>query len=414
MLGRKVPVPQPYELRFPDMESIRAFEQANWRHKLRAKERCEALLTTPPERLRERVLKHRPTYVSYPVVEELLRRVRKAVFTDARHAKVMAKLALFIADEMIPGKAHLGTVPMCRETKARCYAYLGNCYRVLCQWEEAERELKKAENLLWLGVGDPHVHAELLRFQGSFFKEQRRFSEAAHVLKEAASIYRLLEEEHAEGLALLNLAQVFRQAREPAKALPVHIRACTLIDEYQDSMIGAAAWNELVRIYIDQGRFDDAYSVLQGVSSVYEQCPPDSSVHLVRSWTEGCVLGGLGRNDEALALLAGVQEGFASRNHPLDSALVQLDMIRLLLMGGRLTEVAEVAKSLWQTLQTEPLKWEAEDAVRQLLEAAAHHHLQEQLIETAAMTLQAQLRIPKPISPQSATVAGAWDTFPEG
>jgi tetratricopeptide (TPR) repeat protein len=414
ILGRKIWVPKPYEFRLPNLKPILAFKQANWRHELRAKKRCDALLSTPPERVHERIMKHRPTYVSHPLVAELLRRVRRAVFTDAQHARRMAELALFIAAEMVPGKKHLGTPAMCHEAKARCYAFLGNCHRVLCRWSDAEEYLEKAKNLLWKGVADPHVHAEVQSFRGSFFKEQRQFSAAVQVLKEAASIYQILEEPHEEGLILLNLAQVFRQARQPAKALPVHIRGCELIDEYRDPMIGAAAWNELMRIYTDQGRYEDAYSVLQGVSSVYEQCPADSSVHLVRSWTEGCVLEGLERYGEALEYLERAREGFLSRQRSYDAALVELDMLHILLKQGRHDEVERLGQQVYVSLSAQPLKREAKEALQILAEASVQRHLKEQIIEEAAAAIQTQLRLPKLISPHTATVAGAWDTFPEG
>jgi len=414
ILGQEVSVPKPYEVSLPDLEPILAFGKANWRHKLRAKERCDALLSTPPERLRERVLKHRPTYVSYPVVEELLRRVRKAVFTDARHAKVMAEIALFIANEMVPGKAHLGTPAMCHEAKARCYAYLGNCYRVLCQWEDAEKYLEKAKNLLWKGVADPHVHAEVLRFQGSLLREQRRFDEALSALHEAASIYRELNDSHWEGLVLLKVAMTHRQYAQPREALPVHIRACHLVDEHREPIAAAAAWNELMRIYIDLGEFQSAYSVLQGASSIYELCPTESAVHTVRNWTEGCVLGGLERYEEAQERLEEARLGFEAHQHPLDSALVRLDIIRLLFKQGRQAEAADAVDAVSALLQAEPLKWDAEYAIRLLAEAAIHHSLEEQLIENAVAAIQRQIRTPKATSHHTATVAGAWDTFPEG
>jgi tetratricopeptide (TPR) repeat protein len=414
ILGRRVSVPRPYTVPLPDLETLRAFSRANWRHKLRAKDRCDALLATPPERLRERVLKHRKTYVSYPVVDELLRRARQAVFTDALHARNMAKIALFIADEMVPGKLHLGTPAMCRDAKARCYAYLGNCYRVLCQWDDAERELRKATDLLWLGTGDLQVHAEVLRFQGSLLREQRRFDQALDVLREAASIYQALKEPHMEGLVLLKVAETHRQNGHPREALPVHIRACDLVDEHREPMAAAAAWNNLMRIYSDAGEFESAFSVLQGASSVYDLCPKDSSVHVVRNWTTGCILAGLGRNDEALEHLKAARSGFEARQNPLDCALVQLDIVRLLFKQGKQDALTEAASSLSEALATESLKWDVEYALRLLVEAAVQRRLEEQLIEEAVGAIQRQLRLPRPVSPKTTTVAGAWDTFPEG
>jgi len=105
LLGETVAIPEPPEFRLPDLEPLRAFQKALFRHELNAKKRCDRIEATAPEAQRFLVLKHRNAYISYPVIEELLRRVKRVILDDPRRAEELARTALLIADELNPGAA---------------------------------------------------------------------------------------------------------------------------------------------------------------------------------------------------------------------------------------------------------------------------------------------------------------------
>ena len=388
MLGEIVGIPLPRELRLPKVKKLLAFKKANFRHRLNAGKRCDRITATAPEDQRLLVLKHRDAYISYPVIEELLRRVKQVIFTDPVRAEEMARIALLIAEELDPGLPHVASITLCREFQARCHAHLGNVHRVLCQWKESEFHFKRAMDLLWKGIGDPMIHAEVQSLRGSFLTDRQRFDEAINALQESATLYQELGEQHQAGVVLLNMAAAYCRKGVPDQALPIHLKGVELVDEERNPVLTAAAWNNLARIYLFLGQFEAAESTLQSAPSFYDLFPQASSIHINRTWTEGCVHAGLGRLSEALDRLHEAFEGFRLRRDSYNAALAQIDRMRVLLKQGQLREVEHSARLVLEMLQAEPIAREAQEALRLLLVAASRRQLVESLVDQAAAVLR--------------------------
>jgi tetratricopeptide (TPR) repeat protein len=307
----------------------------------------------------------------------------------------MARIALLIADELDPGMPHVASNRLRRDFQARCHANLGNVHRVLCQWKEAESHLKEAFELLWQGIGDPAVHAEIQSLRGSFLNDRQDFEAAIAAMQESATLYQELCETHQAGVALLQVASAYCLKGEPNLALPIHLRGIEMVDEEVQPVVAAAAWNNLVRIYLDLGKFEEAASTLRAAPNFIDVCPPDSSVHPDLAWTEGCVFAGLDRFHEALISFQEALKGFLSRHDPYNAALVQLDRLRVLLKQGRLREVEELAHLVVEMLRAEPLEREAEEVLRLLLVAASRRQLLESLVEKTALTLRLHPKPPR-------------------
>jgi tetratricopeptide (TPR) repeat protein len=393
LLGEDVAIPEPREYKLPDLEPVLAFQKALFRHELNARKRCDRIEATAPEAQRFLVLKHRNAYISLPVIEELLRRVRRNLFTLPRRAEEFTRIALLIAEELNPGLPHVASITLCREVRARCVAHLGNVCRILCQWPEAESHLEEARQLLWEGAGDAEVMAEVQSLRGSFLRDTLRFGEALDAMEESAALYEELGETHQAGLVYLNVADTLRVQGKADRALPIHIKASFMVDEEKLPAAAAAAWNNLARIYLALGKSEEADALLASAPSFYERCPVDSSVHHDRAWTEGLVHFHQHRHNEALERLQTAFRGYAALRDAYNAGLVQLDRLQVLLAAGHLEEVERAAASVHELLREEPLEREAKAAVQVLQAAASQHRLVRSIIEEAAVALRNSLPI---------------------
>ncbi|HSS49028.1 MAG TPA: hypothetical protein VLX28_08780 [Thermoanaerobaculia bacterium] len=141
---------------------------------------CAELLALPPEAALERI-RREARFQTWGLCELLL---AKAESETAEH---FARLALAGAERLDPSRHAAAVVA---DLKARAWAAAGEARRREGDLAAAEEALRAAAACLSHGTGDLLVEARLLEFEAAVRRVQKRYKEAAAVLKLAAARYR--------------------------------------------------------------------------------------------------------------------------------------------------------------------------------------------------------------------------------
>lgn len=156
------------------------------------RERAEApglvdqLLAEPAPGRRE-LAKADPRLHTWGVCELLLERAVAAEDAEPGSSGAFAELALAIA-ERLDLRHH--AAPVVEDLKARAWDCLGRAFLARPDLDAAGRALQAAASCLAQGTGDLLVEARLLEFEAAVREKEGRPSEAAALLKQAASRYR--------------------------------------------------------------------------------------------------------------------------------------------------------------------------------------------------------------------------------
>jgi hypothetical protein len=121
--------------------------------------------------------------------------------------------------------------------------------------------------------------------------------------------------------------------------------------------------------YTHLSRFDEATRLIRDVRQRATERGDINEISRV-TWLEGRIAAGLGRTEEARALLSQARGEFAAREMWYDVALALLEEAALLLGEGRTTEVKDVALDLQKVFGANGVHREALAALRLFAEAA--------------------------------------------
>ncbi|HEV7784535.1 MAG TPA: hypothetical protein VGQ28_04305 [Thermoanaerobaculia bacterium] len=152
---------------------------------------CAELLALPPEAALERI-RQEPRFQTWGLCELLLAKSEELAAADSEAADLggaahFAALALAGAERLDPARH---AAPVVEDLKARAWAAAGEARRRGGDLAAAEEALRAAAACLSHGTGDLLVEARLLEFEAAVRRVQRRYKEAAAVLKLAAARYR--------------------------------------------------------------------------------------------------------------------------------------------------------------------------------------------------------------------------------
>jgi tetratricopeptide (TPR) repeat protein len=175
------------------------------------------LMRHPPER-REILVRNSGRFRNFTLCELLLRASREESSRSPDRAERLARLALLIAERLDPER--LGAEPL-EDTRARCWALVGNARRAASDLHGAEQAFQEAEAHLRQGTRDRMERAIGLALKASLRRAQRRFSEAVRLLRRALSIWLAAGETRRAVEAMLAWALVHREAGELERAIRI-------------------------------------------------------------------------------------------------------------------------------------------------------------------------------------------------
>jgi tetratricopeptide (TPR) repeat protein len=351
--------------------------------RLAAAELWRQLEPQPNER-RRAMIQEDVRFQSWGFFEVLVERSRRAVLDDPRRAEYILRLALDVAellrtDEYGPGSNEAA--------KSRAWAWLGNAWRILGDFRQAEMAFQTAELYLSQSWFDPLDEALLMELKAPLRRAQRRFDEALELLAEAIAIYREVNEPHLQGRALVVKGLVLRYQGEPEGAADCFRSSLPLLDGTREPRLLMASQYNFIGCLKDSGRIAEAAALIPEARKLIEQAGTRSDLMRLR-WTEGRVALALGQLAEAEEALLEVRESFIDEGRAFDAAQAALDLAALYLQQRRLEETKILAAELVSIFQAREIDHEALAALILFQTAAEMESLNLGLVEEVAAYLQ--------------------------
>ena len=278
---------------------------------------------------------------------------------QVERSAALARLAQEIA-ERVPG-------PESWRDRLRGYAgaHVANALRVTGDLNASEAAFESAKRL-WHGGADPTAVLDpgrLADLEASLRRGQRRFSEALALLDEAFALGR------SPGRVLVIKGSTLEVMGEYERSLETLLQARPLVEGQGDPRLTYMLWFNLAGNYCQTGRYGEAAGLLNQVREIVTTLGDEVFLSRV-VWLEGRIAAGLGRFEEARALLGQARREFAARQMGYDVALALLEEAALLLEEGQTIQVKTLAQELAAVFDAQGVHREALTALRLFQKAA--------------------------------------------
>jgi diguanylate cyclase (GGDEF)-like protein len=328
-----------------------------------------------PAAERRTLLRESRQYLSWAVCELACAESVKAAPRSADRALEYAGLAVEISRLVLVDDLFR------RRLEGYAEAHLGNALRVHGDLGGADETFSRALSLWKAGApGDPELlnEARMLGLEASLRIDQRRLVEALDLLAQALAVDRQEETRY----LLINRARVLEQLGDYESAIATLRQAALLFDGQEEPRQLCVVRFNLLGNLCHLQRFSEAEALLPEIRVLAQRLGQE--LDLLRTlWLEGWVAAGLGRRQQAMAILEQVSREFTAREIPFDAAQASLELAILYLEEGRTAEVREVAHELRAILKVQELPREALAALTSFCRSAKK--------ETATVELARQL-----------------------
>lgn len=321
-----------------------------------------------------------PRFHNWGLFELMIEKSRQTVLVAPQKAESLLWLVLELTGYLDPHRYGPGSVD---SAKGRTWIYLGNTWRILADFRQADQAFQTAElhfSRSWL---DPLDEALLLTMKASLRRAQRRFDESHRLLDEAIAIYREVNEPHLQGRALMKKGLTFQAMGDFAEAITC-LRTCLfLLDGNQEARLLVAAQANLILCLHESGQTRAAAALVPEARQLLFEVGKRGDLLRLR-WTEGRILATLAQAAEAEEAFLEVREGFIDDRAAFDAALVSLDLAALYARQGRTTEVRRLVSEMLPVFRACDVPREAIAALIVLEKAAEREQMTLGLLEEVA------------------------------
>lgn len=322
-------------------------------------------------------------FQSWGFHEFLLDHARVEALEAPHRAEDLLRLALDVAERLDSEEYGPGSL---EAAKVRTWAYLGNAFRVLGDFRQAESAFQTAELFLSRSWLDPLDEALILELKAPLRRAQRRFDEALDLLADAIAIYREVNEPHLQGRALMTRGLALQYKGDYEDAADCFRTSLYLLDGVREPrLVGMSQFN-LIGCLQDAGRSGEAAALLPEARRIMEQVGTRSDQRRLR-WTEGKVAASLGRYDEAEDAFHELRRIFVEDGIAFEAALVSLELATLYMRQRRIEETKRLAAEILPIFQSREVYREALAALIVFQQAAEMEQLTVGLVEEIAAYL---------------------------
>jgi tetratricopeptide (TPR) repeat protein len=323
-------------------------------------------------------------FQSWGFHEFLLDHARLEALEAPQRAEDLLRLALDVAERLDGEEYGPGSV---EAAKVRTWAYLGNAFRVLGDFRQAENAFQTAELFLSRSWLDPLDEALILELKAPLRRAQGRFDEALDLLADAIAIYREVNEPHLQGRALMTRGLALQYKGDYEAAADCFRTSLYLLDGLREPrLVGMSQFN-LIGCLQDAGRSGEAAALIPEARRIMEQVGTRSDQRRLR-WTEGKVAASLGRYDEAEDAFRELRRIFVEDGIAFEAALVSLELATLYMRQRRIEETKRLAAEILPVFQSREVYREALAALIVFQQAAEMEQLTVGLVEEIAAFLQ--------------------------
>jgi len=302
---------------------------------------------------------------SWALAEKLCLASETAASDRASEALRLARLAVHLA-EQCPGPERWRL-----RFLGWCEPFLANALRVGGDFPAAGRTFASAdEHWQQGGAGDPAgllAGTRRLDLKASLLMHQEEHREEARSLLDQA--LRSAKNDQARGRLLILKANILILAGEYEMSLEVLEQAQPLIDEQREPRLLLVHRFNQVAVFLHLDRYAAAEPLLPLVEALAADL--GNELDRVRArWLQGRAWAGLGKREEALAILSEVRRYFRAEEIAYDFALVSLEVAVLHLEQGRTRLVRELAEEMLWIFKNQKIHKEALAALALFCRAA--------------------------------------------
>ena len=340
---------------FDDYPQPGQLEAARWHA-----DQLWAVLEEMTEEQRLAVVRHCREGRTWWLMERVCAAAVEAASRNLDQAASLARLAVAIAERV------QGPEGWCRRVLGYATAHPPNVLRVAGKLQEARAGIEPAKQLWEAGWDPGHVldPGRLLGIEASLCRAEREFDQALTLLDQAVPV------SHNPGRILIKKGHTLEVLGDDEGAIRALTRAIPLVENQGDSRLLYMARFNLAAACTRRGRFKAAAGLARQVREIIDK-RGDANEAPRLHWLEGRIAAGLGRPEEAHALLELAAQQFADRQMWYDVALARQDLAGLLLDEGRFSEVEALARELVETFEAKGVHPEALAALRLFHAAAA-------------------------------------------
>ena len=243
----------------------------------------------------------------------------------------LSRLARTVSDALDDGS---GLREILTDVRAQARLALGNALRVNGRFQAAAAVLRKAEELLLVGTGNPLLGARLLHFQAKVLTEVDRQSEAVELLKQARRCFDGLGQVQDAMAVQVSAGISLARAGQLDEALSYYYSALGNVDAGRDPELTLGIVYNIASVLNRAGFPEEAAEVARDSYGLY-RFQPSRKALLGFQWCEARICAKLGYRNEAIAVLSAVRSAFLAQRLPFDAALAGLDLATLFALQGR-------------------------------------------------------------------------------
>lgn len=316
-----------------------------------------ARLERHPETRARLLIDNQASFQTWGLCEELLDRVRKAIFEgEPKRGVRIARLAVAVAEQLDDDLYDGG---LADDMRARAWGALGNAYRCTSQFDAAAAAFVQADELLDEGTGDPLEQAHLCSLRASLAYWLGDLDAALALLERAETIYSELDEDSLRGKILIQKTYA-AGIGDPEEGVRCALAAERLLDPKNDERLYLLARHTCIYWLTESGEPERARMLLDASRSLYGRMA-DPWLRLRRAGIEARLLFALGDLDEAEAGFQVILDEYLEHGHHLEALLTSLDIAACRLSKGDAEGAADIAAAM----------------VPHLRECKAHNHARE-------------------------------------
>lgn len=335
------------------------------------------LLALPPHE-RDNVIIMDPRCQTYALASYTLERCEKAAAYDPVLARELARVARSIAIQADP--ISCGGAAALADLEAYALAMEGNSLRVSGELREAFQMFLEARQVEERGGADPDLGARIDFAEASLRRDLRQFGAAHHLLDRAAKVFRALKDRNQMARALINRANVYIVQGEFSQAASVLEGALEFSCE---PSLALMVRHNLIDILAKSGRAQEASRLFEESRELYLQSS-DPLTTSRRLWVEGIIARELGEDLEfAESRLTQAIDRLTTAGYGLDAAIAGLDLVTVYATRGQNAEVLRTASQLVHLFEVRNVQPEALAALTMVYKAAQK--------ESVSLTLLAQV-----------------------
>lgn len=312
----------------------------------------------------------------WALAQRFLAAAREAWSADPRVGNDRAAVAVAVADLLDPVTYHPQWVA---DLRAKARAYLANTYRILAEFQAAEREFLLAEQHLRRGVGSGRCQAQVFSLKASLLVDQDRFVEAGALLDTVEDYYQRAGETRELVKVQLQQAMVTAGRGDFRGAAQECARAYSNLDPRRDCPLSVVARQNAVHYLVLAG---DA----RRARGLFDCLPPapGRSMALRRKWVEGNLLRAEGRHAAAMDAYEEARRGYREDGRYYYTALVALEQALAAFEMGDSHEMAAMAEDASVLLVKAAAKHQALAVLQVLLAAIERGTVDRALLVAAA------------------------------